>query len=155
MQIIEADWPAPQGVKACVTTRLEGASQPPYDAFNLALHVEENPAVVEQNRATLLQGVAGCERIQWLQQVHSTKVITAPVEGSEPEADASVTREPGLGLAVLTADCLPVLLCNRTGTCIAAAHAGWRGLVNGVLENTVAAMRCSDDLNDGLSDDAK
>jgi YfiH family protein len=137
---IEPQWPAPPSVLAMCTTRIGGASAIPYDGFNLALHVGDDPGVVAGNRQLLLRRLPADSRIQWLDQVHSADVVAASDDASCPAADASFSCEPGMACAVLTADCLPVLFTSVQGDCVAAAHAGWRGLQAGVLENTVAAM---------------
>ncbi len=131
------EWPAPSRVRACVTTREGGVSQAPFDSFNLGDHVGDAPNAVVANRQQL-QRVLGCEPA-WMNQVHSSTAIEADPQ-HRPSADASWTGEAGIACAVLTADCLPVLFCDRAGTRVAAAHAGWRGLAGGVLEATVAAM---------------
>ena len=138
---IEPDWPAPARVLALSTTRQGGTSGAPWNSCNLAHHVGDDPAAVAANRRLLLQCLPVGTAIQWLDQVHGTRVVSARAEGGVPEADASVSRGPGVACAVLTADCLPVLLCDRAGSAVAAAHAGWRGLAAGVLEATVAAMQ--------------
>lgn len=131
------DWPAPARVKACVTTRAGGVSLPPFETFNLGDHVEDDAQAVAHNRQRL-QLALGC-RPAWLRQVHGILVAAAdPLQ--VVEADASWTATPGVAAAVLTADCLPVLFCDRAGTRVAAAHAGWRGLVGGVLEATLDAL---------------
>lgn len=130
-------WPAPTNVRACVTTRAGGVSQAPFDGLNLGDHVGDDPAAVAANRARLVEAL-GC-RPAWLQQVHSPDAVEADPR-QVPTADASWTATPGTACAVLTADCLPALFCDRAGTRVAAAHAGWRGLAGGVLENTVAAL---------------
>lgn len=131
------DWPAPARVRAFVTTRAGGVSRPPWDSMNPAGHVGDDPAAVAENRR-ILRAVLPAEPL-WLNQVHGTCVVEeAAVE--PPCADASVARQPGQVCAVLTADCLPVLFCDRAGSVVAAAHAGWRGLMAGVLEETVARM---------------
>ena len=141
---------APPGVQALVTTRqsLQGCSAPPYDQCNLALHVGDDPLAVAANRANLrrLLPAEPC----WLNQVHGVAVVcadddhasTKKGDGSHipPVADACYAREPGRVCAVLTADCLPLLLAARDGSVVAAAHAGWRGLAAGVIEATVAAL---------------
>ena len=137
---IEPDWPAPSSVRALSTTRLGGVSAAPYDSFNLGHHVGDEPAAVAANRAKLLGALPPGTAIQWLEQVHGTEVIRATGADNYPEADASICREPGIACAVMTADCLPVLLCDRAGTVVAAAHAGWRGLLDGVVEATIDAM---------------
>lgn len=131
------DWPAPMGVKACVTTRQGGMSQAPFDSFNLGDHVSDAPEAVAANRLRLQQAL-GCQPA-WMSQVHSSTVVEASPQDC-PTADASWTGARGVGCAVLTADCLPVLFCDLAGTRVAAAHAGWRGLAAGILEATVAAM---------------
>lgn len=142
------DWQLPPGVFACVTTRRGGCSQPPCDSFNLGSHVGDAVAAVAGNREqlqALLRQHAGPAPVpvQWLQQVHGTAVFR--LDGTQPtsvppEADAIHTRARGVACAVLTADCLPVLFCADDGSEIAVAHAGWRGLVNGVLEHTLRAF---------------
>lgn len=140
------DWPAPANVAALSTTRRGGTSTAPYDdgngggGLNLGLHVGDDPDAVQANRA-LLRAVLPAEPA-WLTQVHGAGVVdAAAVVGQAAEADASMASGPGAVCAVQTADCLPVLLCDRAGTVVAAAHAGWRGLAGGVLENTVRTMR--------------
>ena len=131
------DWPAPANVRACVTTRAGGVSLPPFDGLNLGDHVEDEPQAVTENRRLLVE-LLGC-RPAWLKQVHSPDVVAAD-PAQVPTADASWTATPGTACVVLTADCLPALFCDRAGTRVAVAHAGWRGLAGGVLENTVAAL---------------
>ncbi|AOE83547.1 peptidoglycan editing factor PgeF [Pseudomonas sp. TCU-HL1] len=131
------DWPAPARVKTCVTTRADGFSLPPYESLNLGDHVGDDPQAVERNRERLIAAL-GC-RPAWLSQVHGVRVVEAE-PGRVDEADASWSATPGVASAVLTADCLPALFCDRAGTRVAAAHAGWRGLANGVLEATLEAM---------------
>lgn len=132
------DWPAPACVHALMTTRAGGASRPPYDSFNLAAHVGDDPAAVQENRRRLLEHLPA--EPLWLTQVHGTAVAQAGHDETGVVADAAVARAPGRVCAVLTADCLPVLLCDERGSVVAAAHAGWRGLVAGVLEETVRSM---------------
>ncbi|MGH8483677.1 MAG: peptidoglycan editing factor PgeF [Pseudomonas sp.] len=128
------DWPAPAGVRACVTTRSGGVSLPPYDSFNLGDHVGDAPDAVAENRRRLTAefGIQPA----WLKQVHGVVVADAN-PAVIAEADASWTATPGIACTVMTADCLPALFCDRAGTRVAAAHAGWRGLAGGVLEATV------------------
>ncbi|HET7329713.1 peptidoglycan editing factor PgeF [Dyella sp.] len=138
------DWPAPRGVHAAVTTREgPGVSQPPFGRFNLGLRSGEDEQTVRSNRSALRQSLALPAEPRWLRQVHGTTVAElGPLPGPhEPEADAAVSHLPGTALAILTADCLPVLFCADDGSTIGAAHAGWRGLVAGVLENTVEQMQ--------------
>jgi YfiH family protein len=136
---IVPDWPASARVHSLVTTRNGGTSSPPFDSMNLAAHLEDDPAAVRANRERLRAHLPA--KPCWLQQVHGTRVVEAD-EGSLPQADACITRRAGTVCAIMIADCLPVLLCDRAGTTVAAAHAGWRGLSAGVLESTVAAMAC-------------
>lgn len=140
-----ADWPAPPGVQAWVTRRAGGVSQGAYRALNLGDHVQDDPRAVAINRARLTQacqqhGLRG--ELPWLQQVHGVQVLNdhALEHSSDRCADASYTQRLGQGLVIMTADCLPVLFCDRQGQQVAAAHAGWRGLCDGVLEATVASF---------------
>lgn len=138
--LILPDWPAPRNVRACVTTRSGGVSSAPYESFNLGDHVGDEPQAVASNRQRL-QHMLGCEPA-WMSQVHSNVTVEAsPVDC--PTADGCWTATPGIACAVLTADCLPVLFCDRDGARVAAAHAGWRGLAAGMLEATIEAMQAS------------
>jgi hypothetical protein len=136
---IVPDWPAPAGVRALSTTRAGGVSVAPYDSLNLGTHVGDDPANVAANRAQVRRLVPS--EPAWLNQVHGTAVVDAASVAGVPDADASVSRTPGAVCVVMTADCLPVLLCDRAGTVVGAAHAGWRGLHGGVIEATVTAMQ--------------
>lgn len=138
LQFIEPDWPAPAGVKAVTSTRVGGVSEQPYTSFNLALHVGDNLHHVQENRAHLARALAFDRQPFWLQQVHSNTCIPFKFDAGEPVADASFSDNTGEILAVMTADCLPILFCDLRGNWIAACHAGWRGLLNGVIENTLA-----------------
>lgn len=143
-QLIRPDWSAPARVRVLVTTRtLAGNSRPPFDAFNLGLRCGEDETIVQANRALLQRAFALPAPPLWLRQVHGVGVCDADTcrAGEEAEADAAVTQRPGVVLAVLTADCLPVLLCADDGSAVGVAHAGWRGLAAGVLEAAVAALR--------------
>ena len=128
------DWPAPAGIKACVTTRAGGVSVTPFDSFNLGDHVDDDPQTVAHNRSLLTSHLN--TRPAWLKQVHGIDVVEASPE-QVMQADASWSKTPGVACTIMTADCLPALFCNRQGTQVAAAHAGWRGLAAGVLEATV------------------
>jgi len=134
------DWPAPPTVRAATTTRVGGVSRPPFDTMNLADHVGDDPEAVAANRAALRARIALPTEPVWLNQVHGTRVCDAAMIESGCEGDAGVTDRPGVVCAVLTADCLPVLLCDRDGTRVAAVHAGWRGLAAGVVEAAVDSM---------------
>lgn len=132
--LLMPDWPAPAGIKACVTTRSGGVSMAPFDSFNLGDHVDDDPAAVAHNRALLTSSLG--VQPAWLKQVHGTDVVQASPD-QVLQADASWSRTPGVACTIMTADCLPALFCNRNGTQVAAAHAGWRGLAAGVLEAAV------------------
>ena len=142
MSVIRPVWPAPAYVHSLVTTRQGGISSPPYDTLNLGDHVGDQSAKVKANRQIIRQHLP-VEPI-WLRQTHGTHVSTPTSRTYTPnnpvQADAAVTNLPGEVLAIMTADCLPVLFSNAEGTVIGAAHAGWRGLCDGVLENTVREM---------------
>ena len=131
-------WPAPPQVGAVSTTRLGGGSSGPYAGANLGLHVGDDPVTVEANRSLLMRQLGLAVAPTWLNQVHGTAIVNAAVEGGV-EADASWSREPGRACVVMTADCLPLLLCNRQGSWVAAVHAGWRGLQQGIIEAGIAA----------------
>jgi purine-nucleoside/S-methyl-5'-thioadenosine phosphorylase / adenosine deaminase len=137
---IEPEWPAPDNVYALSTTRRGGCSEAPFDSLNLGDHVGDDARAVARNRAILSSALPTNPGIHWLSQVHGTAVVEAGQAGPMPAADAQWSRSPGAVCTVMTADCLPVLLCSLDGDVVAAAHAGWRGLMAGVLENTVAAM---------------
>lgn len=136
---IVPDWPAPRRVRALVTTRSGGVSTGPYASLNLGARVGDDPEHVARNRA-ILRSCLPTEPA-WLRQVHGATVIDAARASAETEADAAVTREEQVVCAVLTADCLPVLFCDREGSTVGIAHAGWRGLAGGILENTIRATR--------------
>lgn len=131
------DWPAPANVRACVTTRGGGISAAPFDTFNLGDHVDDDPAAVASNRAHLVD-MLGCQPA-WLRQVHGIVVAEAD-PAVVVEADGNWTATPGIACTAMTADCLPALFCDRAGSRVAAAHAGWRGLAGGVLEATVREL---------------
>jgi YfiH family protein len=133
-------WPAPERVRAVSTTRHGGTSRPPYDALNLAEHVGDEAGAVAANREQLRLAMQLPAMPAWLQQVHGVRVVNAHGVTAPVAADAAYTLEPGVVCAVLTADCLPVLLCDCGGRAVAAMHAGWRGLAAGVIEQTVAVM---------------
>ena len=133
------DWPAPPNVKALQTTRAGGVSQAPYDSLNLGMHVKDNPLHVALNRQLLSQFLPS-EPV-WLNQVHGIRVVDAANTNCIPDADACFTMHKKAVCVTMTADCLPVLLCDQAGTRVAAIHAGWRGLCDGVIEAAVGAMR--------------
>ncbi len=151
--MIQPDWPAPEAVQALTTTRQGGVSTGFWAGLNLADHVGDDPLAVQENRRFLHKMLDLPGEPVWLRQVHGNGVVEAestvvnpacgsvPLSSVEPrQADASVARVPGRVSVVLTADCLPALFCDRAGSCVAAAHAGWRGLAAGVLESTVQTM---------------
>lgn len=135
---IVPDWPAPPQVRALSTTRQGGAGSGPYASFNLGDHVGDAADVVAANRRQLAQSAP---EALWLKQVHGINCVDAASAGQGATADAAFSRGTSRACAVLTADCLPLLLCDTAGTVVAAAHAGWRGLAAGVIETTVAAMQ--------------
>ncbi|GAA0561415.1 peptidoglycan editing factor PgeF [Halomonas salifodinae] len=135
------DWPAPSTVGAFVTTRETGPSQGPFAAFNTARHVGDEPAMVERCRELLRAELDDDRPLLWLDQVHGAKVQLGYV-ADIPQADAAVALDQRYACVVQTADCLPVFFCDRRGTRVGLAHAGWRGLAGGVLEATVASLRC-------------
>lgn len=138
---IVPDWPAPAAVKALVTTRIGGHSLGAYAGLNLGSHVGDDPEVVASNRVWLKQQAGLPADPVWLTQVHGTVCLdlSSASPANTPEADASTTRVPGQVCAILTADCLPVILCSDDGAAVGAAHAGWRGLLSGVIEATAEA----------------
>lgn len=133
------DWPAPPNVRALQTTRNGGVSTGSYASLNLGDHVGDAPMAVAHNRQ-LLASLLPSEPV-WLKQVHGTRVINAERTTCWPEGDACISTRPGAVCTVMTADCLPVLLCDDAGSAVGAAHAGWRGLCDGVIEQTVHAMQ--------------
>lgn len=137
------DWPAPANVQAGCTTRQGGVSEAPYDSLNLGDHVADSVEAVTANRALLRQHRALPAEPAWLKQVHGIAVADAAAVHDVPEADASFSHSSNVVCAVMTADCLPVLLCDQAGSVVAAAHAGWRGLADGVIEATVMRMGVS------------
>ncbi|WP_237386631.1 purine nucleoside phosphorylase YfiH [Xenorhabdus sp. Sc-CR9] len=145
--LIFPDWPQPENVAACSTTREGGLSLPPYDSLNLGSHVGDEPECVERNRKLLVEYAQLPQQPIWLEQVHGTRVIR--LEGQllgNNQADAVYTNVPGQVCAVMTADCLPVLFCSIHGDEVAAAHSGWRGLCDGVLENTVSQFNAKPEM---------
>lgn len=155
-ELLLPDWDAPAGVRAAFTLRRGGCSAPPCDSFNLALHVGDDPASVVANRLALRRALRLPAEPRWLAQVHGASVHDADADAVDDAdagaagavadaaapavADAAVTRRAGVVLAIMVADCLPVLVCSADGHQLAVAHAGWRGLAAGVLERTVHAI---------------
>lgn len=138
---IVPDWPAPKSVRALVSTRVGGVSEGAYSSFNLGLHVGDAAQAVIENRERLQQMLGTIYPPQWLEQVHGVEAVRAIAKGGVLEGDAVFTEQIGLPCAVLTADCLPVFFCNQSGSQVAVAHAGWRGLASGVLEATLAKFK--------------
>lgn len=141
---IRADWPAPSGVVAGTTLRQGGVSTGPYASLNLGAHVGDDSQAVRANRRRFREACVLPAEPLWLNQVHGMRVVDAS-SAAAPEADARVERRPGTVCAVLTADCLPVVLASVAGDEIAVAHAGWRGLCDGILEATVSAISARPD----------
>ena len=137
---ITPDWPAPPQVKAAATLRTGGVSQGPFESLNLGSHVGDAPAAVSENRRLVRGALQLPAEPTWLNQVHGIEVVDALAAAGVPTADGSIARGPGAVCVVMTADCLPVLFCDRAGTRVGAAHAGWRGLAGGVLGATIRAL---------------
>ena len=146
-EMIEPDWPGPAHVKAYSTTREGGVGTGDYASFNLADHVGDAPERVARNRAILREHLQLPSDPLWLRQVHGCRLAGEDASDAtnlgDCEADGAVTGEPGVVCVVMTADCLPVLMCDDRGTRVAAVHAGWRGLADGILERAIAAMGAS------------
>jgi len=141
-----ANWPAPANISAGVSTRLGGHSIAPYNSLNVANHVGDEAAAVRQNRHQLTLASGAPQAPCWLKQTHGTDVVDAGAHYlGPPEADASFSTESGAVCCVMTADCLPLLVCDRAGVQIAAVHAGWRGLADGIIEKTLARFSANAD----------
>ena len=139
--IFEPEWPAPPNVQAVITTRRGGASEGPWSSFNMGVHVGDDQSHVSANRNRLRQAIGlAPEQVHWMEQVHGTRLVRVPPMENCPEADAAWTDLPGNACVVMTADCLPVLFCDRNGERVAVAHAGWRGLADGILEKTLSVF---------------
>lgn len=141
LHYIFPDWLAPKNVHAASTTRTNGHSKSPFDSFNLGYGTEDNPENVKANREQLKDELHLPSEPIWLHQLHSNQVIHAENNSNKPQADATYATKSGKICVVMTADCMPVLICNRQGTKVAAVHAGWRGLAAGIIENTLKAMK--------------
>jgi len=144
VKLVKPNWPAPLQVNAFSTTRDGGVSKPPFDSLNLGFHVGDNAKHVEQNRHILNQSLPA--PALWLNQTHSTKVVVVdsnyPACVNIPDADAFYTKCHNQPLAIMTADCLPLFLCDKQASQIAVVHGGWRGLANGIIANTIAKFDC-------------
>jgi YfiH family protein len=140
--LIYPDWPAPDTVKALSTTRQGGFSTPPFDSFNLGIHVGDNANIVTRNRQYLIEIAHLPESPRWLNQVHDTGISLADNWQLNDKADAIVSNQLNQVCTIMTADCLPIILCNQDGDTIAAIHAGWRSLAAGIIEKTVQHFSC-------------
>jgi polyphenol oxidase len=140
-RILTPEWPAPPGVHAAFTLRQGGVSEPPFDTLNLGLHTGDVPDSVMENRRRVRETLQLPAEPAWLDQVHGTQVVSLDVSLGASSADAAVTLNPGRVCAIQVADCIPVLLAARNGSAVGAAHAGWRGLANGVLQASVERLR--------------
>ncbi len=140
LNFITPNWPAPKNIRAYTTTRSGGVSQAPYDSFNLAAHGGDDLEAVQKNRALLKETLNLPNEPAWLSQNHTTIAVEITANYQKQEADASFAREANQVCVVMTADCLPLLVCNQAGTEIAAIHAGWRGLADGVIEATIKKL---------------
>lgn len=138
MNWLKADWPAPDFIQAGTSLRQGGVSIPPYASFNLATHVGDEITAVNQNRTILNGNVPNTP--QWLEQIHSTKAVLLPSEETVPKADAAYTSKKNVVCTVMSADCLPLLITDKEGRCVAAVHAGWRGLCGGIIEATIKKL---------------
>ncbi len=138
MNWIKPDWPAPEMIHSAVTLRTGGQSTGRYASLNPALHVNDSPDIVHLNRQSIFNMLELPAQPVWLQQVHGHKVVLADQVSSPVQADASFTEKPGVVCAVLTADCLPILICDEKGTKICAVHAGWRGLLAGIISQALS-----------------
>ncbi len=130
--MITPEWPAPPHVRSCITTRLGGVSNEPYATLNLGLHVGDDATSVLKNRQALEQQLQLAHAPQWLEQIHGVKVIHAKTDGLVRTADGSYTNQAGVVCTVMTADCLPIFLCDKQGTQVAVVHCGWRSLAKGI-----------------------
>jgi len=142
---LPADWNAPVHIRAGTSTRRDGCSRPPYDGFNLAEHVGDDNEAVKKNRKQLKQLLRLPAEPHWLNQSHGNRVVKITNPASDRDADAAYSDRPGIICAVLTADCVPILLCNRAGTEVAAIHAGWRGLCSNIISHTTACFDSGSD----------
>lgn len=144
LQLIQPIWPAPECIDAFTTTRQGGFSGGAYAGLNLARHVGDEAAAVDANRRLLLNETGLPSQPCWLNQTHSSRVTTIGDDYHyEAGSDAAVSRKKGQVLVIMTADCLPILLCSEDGSEVAAIHAGWRGLLDGIIVNTLSSMKVS------------
>jgi polyphenol oxidase len=138
------DWPAPANIHAATTLRTGGVSTGEYDSLNPASHVGDDPYLVNQNRLIIRTMLNLPSEPVWLNQTHSTRAVRAENSPTPLNADASFTNQEGVVCTVMTADCLPLLTCSTDGSEIAAIHAGWRGLLDGIIDNTIASLNNTD-----------
>jgi len=141
---LQPDWPAPSHVHAVTTLRSGGVSGGVFSSLNPAMHVGDEAHLVHVNRQQIKEMLALPSEPVWLEQIHSNRVVAAAKSQLLQQADASYTDLAGVVCAVMTADCLPLLLCDVDGTQVAAIHAGWRGLLAGIIGNTVACLKNRD-----------
>jgi YfiH family protein len=141
--LIFPDWPSPDTIKALSTTRQGGFSLPPYNGFNLGIHVGDELDTVLKNRDYLVDIAQLPESPRWLNQIHGTRVIKSNAWQLNIDADAIVSKQKNHICTIMTADCLPLLMCNKKGDTVAAIHAGWRGLAAGIIEKTIAELHCA------------
>lgn len=139
--LISARWPAPAGVEVHHSVRWGGVSHPPFGTWNLGDHVSDNEKCVLMNRQLLAKRLCLVGPVQWLQQTHSTQIVCTDPSGAVPEADGVLLEQPGQSAVVLTADCLPVVLCREDGSAATVIHAGWRGLAAGILQEAHGLLR--------------
>ncbi len=137
------DWPAPANVRACITTRKGGHSMHSYAHNNVGLHVGDDAQNVERNRGDLCAALSLVKSPQWLAQIHGVKVVNAKSDGLVRTADGSYSNELGQACVVMSADCLPILLCDQKGTQVAAIHCGWRSLAKGITVRALDKFTCS------------
>ncbi|MBU0744592.1 MAG: peptidoglycan editing factor PgeF [Gammaproteobacteria bacterium] len=139
---IKPNWPAPKNIRAYTTTRAGGVSKPPYDSFNLALHTGDNPQKVIANRNKLIQELNLNQEPFWLKQEHSNIAVNIETNSlpTPVVADSSFSCTAGNVCVVMTADCVPILVCDQNGTIVAAIHAGWKGIANGMIQSTIKMM---------------
>lgn len=145
MELIRPDWPAPAWVRAVSTTRGGGYSDGSFASLNLGDHVGDEPSRVACNRARLTEHLGLAAEPCWLSQVHGRRIVRADKAEPGCEADGAITDTPGATCAVMTADCLPLLICDDQGTQVAAVHAGWRGLAEGVVDSALDALGIAPD----------
>ena len=139
------NWPVPDSVGSAISLRYGGVSNGQYSSNNMALHVGDSVVNTQTNRAALVKRLNLTGIPVWLEQVHGTDVIYAPNAKDMPQADGSYSDKAGVICAVMTADCLPLLLCNKQGTQVAAVHAGWRGLAFGVIRKAMTQFSPNDE----------